>query len=92
LLGLVTIFCSCQKDITVKTEECQSVTFLIDRYTSNWVFIRTDTSYHINKACAEDLVRFIAYPALQLICGETAYMRKVIGNRITYPQIFNASK
>lgn len=53
------VACSKEDTPNVQLPKCESVTNLIDRYTTAWKYIRTDTAIHWCSLCNDDEYRLL---------------------------------
>jgi hypothetical protein len=89
------IFGSCSKNEIIAQSTCDRATLLSDKYSSDSVFLKTDTLWFDAHLCGKDLqnikaakdywIIFCSPPIQSMPSFTIEHCRYVIGNKITYP-------
>ena len=87
-MSVILPFTSCSKD-RIDSPNCDTVCLLSDKYTSDSVYLRTDTLWKDDNICGEDLIRLSKLQESWIVlCADMSIerWRYVVGNKVTQPK------
>lgn len=95
ILAAILFFTSCSKNEIIPQEKCDRATLLSDKYSSDSIFLKTDTAWTDPHLCGKWLeeikqakdswVIFCTPPISSLPTFTIEHLRYVVGNKITSP-------